>query len=93
MDAIRRLKSKSTDYNHMIANGLRRAEEFSIDRIAQKWVDAFAGPVAQRYGRWLKSGRLARLATFPVRAVRQKVANRAAVYHQQNGRRIISNHR
>jgi hypothetical protein len=31
--------------------------------------------------RFVKSGRLARLATFPVRAIRQKVADRAAIYH------------
>ena len=90
LDAIRRLKSNPDEYNHMIVNGLKRAEEFSIDRIAQTWVNALAGPVAQQYGRWLKSGRLARLAMFPARAIRQKVANRAAVYHQQHGCRIIS---
>jgi hypothetical protein len=90
LDAIRRFKSQPEYYDQMVANGLRRAEEISEDVIARQWIDALAGPVAKQYDRWLKSHRLARLAKFPIRCVRQKLANRAADYHRHHGYRIVS---
>jgi hypothetical protein len=90
LDAIRRFKSQPDYYDQTVANGLRRAEEFSEDAIARQWIDALAGPAAEQYGRWLRSRRLARLARFPIRSIRQKLANRAHNYHRDHGYRIIS---
>ena len=71
LDAVRRFKSHSAEYEQMVANGRKRAEEFSPDVIAGKWVDALAGPVAQQFDRWLQSRMLARLAAFPIKAIQQ----------------------
>ena len=90
LDAIQRLKSQPGLYEQMIANGLQRAEDYSTDRMVQRWVDILSGPVAEHYRRWLKEGRAARLARFPVRAVRQKLAYRSALYHRDHGYRIVS---
>jgi hypothetical protein len=90
LDAIRRLKSNPALYHRMIANGLKRAEDFTRDRIAQRWVDVLSGPVAEHYRRWLKQGRVRRLARFPLRAIHQKMISRATAYHRDQGYRIVS---
>jgi hypothetical protein len=91
LNAIRRLKSEPLYYEQIVANGLRRAQEFSEDVIAQKWIDALADPVAERYARWLKSGKLARLAQFPIRSIRKKMADRSHEYYRDHEYRTISN--
>jgi hypothetical protein len=88
--AISRLKSQPLLYEKMVTNAVERAAEFSEDRMAQRWVDALSGPIAEEYRRWLKKSRLARLAVTPVRYLRQKVATRSAIYDRYHGRRIAS---
>ena len=45
LDAIQRLKSQPGLYEQMIANGLQRAEEYSTDRMVQRWVEVLSvGP-------------------------------------------------
>jgi len=90
LDAIQRLRSQPELYEQMIANGLRRAEDYSRDRMVQRWVDVLSGPVAERYRRWLREGRVRRLARLPLRAVRQKLAYRSALYHRDHGYHIVS---
>ena len=89
LDVIRRFKAQPTLYEEMVANGETRWE-YSEKRTAQRWVDAFCGPVAEAYARWLRSAWLARVAAFPVRAIRRKLARRAASRNARHGFRIVS---
>jgi hypothetical protein len=90
LDAIRRLKSDPALYHRMIANGFKRAEDFTRDRIVKRWVEVLSGPVADHYRRWLKEGRVRRLAKFPLRAIQQKMVSRATATHREQGYRIVS---
>jgi hypothetical protein len=90
IDAVSRLKSQSSLYEAMVSNSFRRASEYTEDCNARRWVDALSGPIAQGYRRWLKKSRPARLATLPLRFVRQKLAIRSATYHRYHGYRIAS---
>jgi hypothetical protein len=90
LNAIRQLKSEPALYEQMVANGRTRALEFTEDVLAQKWIDALAGAIAEHYARWRRSAKLARLANFPIKVIRQKLANRAHNFHRDHGRRIVS---
>lgn len=90
LDAIRRLQEDPHLYQQMIANGLKRSEEFTPDRLAQRWRDVLAEPVAQRYERWLQRSPISRRGEFVIRAFRDKVEKARAKYHRYHGKRIIS---
>jgi len=90
LDAIRRLQQDPNLYQQMIENGLKRAEAFTTDCIAQQWRDVLAGPVAQRYTRWRQRTSISRIGEFTLRLFRQKIAINRANYHRKHGYRIIS---
>ncbi|AFY35741.1 glycosyltransferase [Calothrix sp. PCC 7507] len=90
LDAIRRLQQDPHLYQQMVENGLKRAEEFTIDCIAQQWRDVLAGPVAQRYTRWRQRTSISRIGEFALRLFQQKIAISKADYHRHHGYRIIS---
>jgi hypothetical protein len=50
--AIRLLKNDKKKYNKMIENGLKRADEFTSDKIAQKWVDFINEIAIPSYEKW-----------------------------------------
>jgi hypothetical protein len=71
--ALRRLREEPGLYQAMVENGLERARDFSVERIAERWEDLLAGPVAEDFERWRRAPRHARWLRFAVRAAQQGV--------------------
>lgn len=90
LEAIRKLQQEPSLYQQIIANGVKRAEAYTADRIAHQWREILAGPVAQRYARWCKRTQMSRMGEFVLRAFWQKVATARAEYHRKHGYRIVS---
>jgi hypothetical protein len=88
--AIRRLKANPKLYGAMVANGLRRAEAFSVEQQCDRWHQVLSGEVAQHYRQWQKTPQLLRLARLGSRTIRHKRSMKRALYHRQHGLRILS---
>lgn len=71
--ALRRLREEPGLYTAMVENGRRRAREFSVERVAERWEDLLAGPVAEDFERWRRVPRRKRWLRFAVRATQQGV--------------------
>lgn len=89
-EAVKLLKSQPELYQKMVANGLKRAEDFTTERMIQRWYELLAGPVADRYGHWLKRNQVSRIAEFSLRSIQHKISGRKAAYNRQHGYRPIS---
>lgn len=90
INAIRRLKKEPALYQQMIANGFQRSQDYTTERMVQKWHDVFAGPVAQKYSLWLKRNQISLATEFAINAFRNKLAIAQANYHRHHGYRPIS---
>jgi hypothetical protein len=66
IEALQRLKADPTLYEAMVENGLKRAQAFTDDRIAQIWRDHLAGSIATGYERWQRQPRLFKVFGRPV---------------------------
>jgi hypothetical protein len=89
--AIRHLKANPDVYTRMIENGFERAKEFSSERIAQRWYDVLAGPVAEGYERWRRQRRAGflRPITYAARAIVHMGARKVYRYRVLHGDRIL----
>lgn len=93
-NAIKHLKSNSEVYRAMVHNGLKRAQEFTFDRIALQWRDLLSGPVAQEYYCWKKRSSLRRRYEVTSRKVAQQIIwkkEKAAVFLIQNASPLLPN--
>ncbi len=90
LDAIRKLKQNPELYQQMVRNGLQRAEDFTPERITQRWHDVLSGPVAKNYAQWCQRPGIIRRAEFVIRALQERQNKAAAKYHRFHGKRIIS---
>jgi hypothetical protein len=70
--AIRRLRDEPGLMDQMIANGRRRAEEFSVDHIAARWESILGGPVSDAYERWQRESPIFRAIRFVFRSLEHK---------------------
>ncbi|MGD0539969.1 MAG: glycosyltransferase family 1 protein [Tepidisphaeraceae bacterium] len=70
--ALRRLRDEPNLMDQMIASGHRRAEEFSVEKIASRWEALLAGPVSDAYERWQRESRLFRTIRFAFRSLEHK---------------------
>ncbi|NJL62391.1 MAG: glycosyltransferase family 4 protein [Methylacidiphilales bacterium] len=91
LNVIQKLKANPNLYQQIIINGQKRAEEYSVDNVAQKWQNVLATSVPQSYIRWSKSNQLSKISTFILRAFQQKIAVARADYHRTHGYRPVSN--
>jgi hypothetical protein len=73
---LKKLKENPALYRQMIANGLQRGEEFSVESICQQWESLFTGPITQAYERWLGQPSIARFIRFGFRSIKQKQERR-----------------
>lgn len=73
LSAIRRLQQNPQLYQQMIDHGLRRAEAFTADRIAQRWRDVLAGPVAEAYVFWKQRSRIKHQMELSLKTAQQHV--------------------
>jgi hypothetical protein len=89
-EAVKLLKSQPELYQKMVANGHKRAEDFTTEKMIQRWYEFLAGPVADGYKRWRKRTQVSRIAEFSLRSIQHKIAGRKAAYDRQHGYRPIS---
>ncbi|MBE9157555.1 glycosyltransferase [Nodosilinea sp. LEGE 06152] len=90
LEAIQKLKSNPDLYRRMVANGLKRAEEFTVENMIRKWVEVLSGPIANQYRQWRKKTKLERMTNFLLRFPQHKFSMREATYHRSHGKYIIS---
>ncbi len=94
VEAIIRLKQNPALYREMVENGLRRSQEFTVDRIAARWREVLAGPVADGYAAWRKQPALwmsvVRPAQFVVRGLKEMYERRRYVKQRDHGFRPMS---
>ncbi|MEG3876029.1 hypothetical protein QT972_01420 [Microcoleus sp. herbarium7] len=89
-EAVKLLKSQPELYQKMVANGLKRAEDFTAEKMIQRWYDLLSGPVADGYKHWLKRTQVSRMAEFSLRSIKHKIASKTATYNRLHGYRPIS---
>lgn len=96
-DAIRevtRLKEDPALYSQMVENGLIRARQFTIDRIATRWREVLAGPVSEGFSAWAAHSALwkslVRPAVFATQAARNVYEKRKYLKQRDHGFRPIS---
>lgn len=90
LEAVKLLKSQPELYQKIIANGLKRAEDFTTEKMIQRWYELLAGPVADRYKHWLERNQVSRMAEFSLRSIQHKIAYRKAAYNRHHGYRPVS---
>lgn len=73
LNAIRRLQQNPQLYQQMIDHGLRRAEAFTTDRIAQYWRDVLAGPVIEAYLCWKQRSQIKHQIELSLKTAQQHV--------------------
>jgi hypothetical protein len=89
-EAVKLLKSQPELYQKMVANGHKRAEDFTTEKMIQRWYEFLAGPVADGYKRWSKTTQVSRIAEFSLRIIQDKIARRKAAYDRVHGYRPVS---
>lgn len=90
LEAIRKLKAEPETYQKMVANGLQRAQDFTVEKITEQWCQALSGPIAETYRQWKGRNQIIRAARFVPRVIGHKAAVRKADYNRMHGYRIIS---
>ena len=91
---IKRLQDTPSLDMAMVENGLRRATEFTPERIAQLWYNLLSGPVAEGYERWLQQSLLHKIIGRPVqftwRAFKHKRERQSFFHNIHHGARLFS---
>lgn len=72
IDAVRSLKENPELYMSMIENGLKRAQEFDDEKIAEYWINFFQIRVFPEYTKWSKRSEASRISLFAKRYLRLK---------------------
>ena len=92
--AIGYLKRNPEFYREVVENGLNRAREFTVDRIAAQWECLLQGPIAEGYSRWKRRSffwkRLVRPVQFGSQAVRNVYEKRKYIRQRDHGFRPMS---
>lgn len=77
--AVDRLRRRPQDYRRFVANGVARGRAFTRERIAELWVEALSGEIAERYDQWLRREEFERARFHVLRGIgRVEVRSRAA---------------
>ncbi len=79
LTALRRLKTEPGLYEAMVANGLERTKNYTADAVARRWEELLAGPIAERYRRWLALPRPLRRIRDAGRFVLRVIEHRRAL--------------
>jgi hypothetical protein len=58
--ALTALRDDSQLFRKMVDNGMRRADAHSVERVADRWEEVLAGPVAERFEAWARASALSR---------------------------------
>lgn len=86
---IARLRNEPGLYRAMVENGLRRAPEFSPERIRARWLEVLAGPVTEAFHRWQRTPRPLRWLQILGMLRREPAARQGHVARALAGPRIL----
>ncbi len=89
-EAVKLLKSQPELYQKMVANGLHRAEDFTTEKMIERWYQLLVGPVADGYKHWLQRTQFSRIAEFSLKSIQHKISARKATHNRLHGYRPIS---
>ena len=84
--AIKQLNSNPEYFARVVDHGQHRADEFTPDAIAERWIDLLGGPVAAGFTNWTKHARVNRpfrLTRSVYRVVKQRVARERFRWNQR----------
>jgi hypothetical protein len=70
--ALRKLKEEPGLYEKRIEHGKLRAQEYTTQKLCERWEGLFAGPVMDGYERWKHSSGVMRLMRFAARSIQHK---------------------
>jgi hypothetical protein len=73
ISAVAKLKNSPELYTSMVNNGLKRAEEFSDEKITKCWLDFFNDHVFPEYANWIKASEASKILLFIKRYSRLKI--------------------
>lgn len=94
VQAIEKLKNDPALYQAMVENGLKRAEEFSVENLTKNWVDLIEGPIFSGFHKWSSHNWLyahtSRLAMFAINIIRDKQEVRSHFSKVLNGPRPLT---
>jgi len=82
---IKMLQANPKRYEEMVANGVERAQLFSIDAILAQWVELLNGPVFDAFICWEDVSEVGKLRHWVAGAIGDKLAKRRAAYHRNHG--------
>lgn len=89
IDELRRWKENPEYYLAIIANGHKRAEDFTTEKLAQQWKNLFDGPISDEFHRWRGTNPVRRWLRVAEMHARVGSDRRAHYYGMENGRRIL----
>lgn len=73
INAVRELKNNPELYLSIIKNGLKRAQEFSNEKITEYWINFFQHHVFPEYVKWIEASEASRVLLFVKRYCRLKI--------------------
>jgi hypothetical protein len=89
LDELRRWRENPEYYAAIIANGHRRAEDFTTNKIALQWQSLFDGPILDEFNRWKRTNPVLRWLRVLEMHFQVGSHRRAHYYGINNGRRIL----
>jgi hypothetical protein len=94
LHALKRLQANPELFSQMVENGLNRACEFAVERIARRWYELLAGPIANGFAKWTDRSAIwkscVRPALFAPKAAQNIFEKRKYFRQRDHGFRPIS---
>jgi len=91
--ALKRLQADPDLYVAMVENGFKRAQDYTVDRVALEWHNLLADSIAKGYEQWLQQSGFQKHVWRPLRyasqVIDQKLADREYKRCIHHGSRII----
>uniref|UniRef100_A0A832H299 Glycosyltransferase family 1 protein n=1 Tax=Oscillatoriales cyanobacterium SpSt-402 TaxID=2282168 RepID=A0A832H299_9CYAN len=91
--ALKRLQSDPDLYLAMVENGFKRAQDYTVNRVALEWRDLLAGPIAEGYKQWCNQSLMQKYIGRPIqyakRVIEQRLADKEYQHHIHHGPRIL----
>jgi Glycosyl transferases group 1 len=88
--SIELLQSNPERYRAMIRNGQIRAQEYTVQKVRDRWLEVLNGPIMEIFAAWHKKSLLGKTLTFPLSCVRHKLNMRKAAWNREHGMRTVS---
>ena len=87
--AVAKLRDQPSLYTAMVENGLRRARDFTVDRVLQRWIETLSGPVRLKFERWERTPGIVKALRWGIGAPLEKASRHYHRYQAHNGERLF----